>query len=131
MGTKSRIVALMEELEISQEKLIAHRKAHDSLSRYGNEKALDGIPQRDRYTIGQFYYELRKWGIFDYDPETGKCRKLIDYLDGWVHTLRNQPERPEFQNITREEVDKMLKYHIDIGPKHKGNIKFGLLGGPN
>jgi hypothetical protein len=127
MERQSGIDALIRSLGIYQGDLITHKRAFESLSKHGNEKTLEAIPEETRTQIAKLYKELTKNGIFCYNPETGKYRRQISYLEAWAEMLKNNPNMPEFSEVTISEVEKMLKEGLTVGPKVKGNIKFGLL----
>ena len=120
METKSRISALMERLNISNEDLKSHKKAYASLSKYGNRKPLDAIPEWQRNKIAEFYQSLRNHGIYDYNPENERFKRSCDYLDAWVYLLQNDTRRPEMESVTREQVKSLIDSGLDDVKRRMG-----------
>ncbi len=127
MERQSGIDALIRTLGIYQGDLITHKRAYESLSKHGNEKPLEAIPEETRNQIAKLYKKLYENGIFCYNPESGKYRRQISYLEAWVEILKNNPNMPEFSDVTISEVEKMLREGIQVAPRIKGNVNFGLL----
>ncbi len=129
MEGKSEISSLMEKLELDEETLVVHRKANDQFSRSGNAKALEAIPEERRERIAKFYSKLRRWGIYNYHPETGRFGRSVGYCELWVQILRNDPRRPEMENVNVDEVRQLIENGLEevhermgISGKTRGNM---------
>jgi hypothetical protein len=104
MVSKGEIDALRASLGISEDELITHKKAYDVLSTTGSEKALNAFLDEKRDKIASFYATLRKWGVYNYRPDKRTFQVITDYYDAWLYDVRNDPDRPENQSMTLEEL---------------------------
>jgi hypothetical protein len=121
MNNRPKIEEIMLSMELTEDQLIDHQRAWESVTQHGSERKLNAIDKEVRDKIGRFYRKLRDLGIYPGPIQDGKLTWQVsaDYREAWYRLLKKRPD--EYPYLTRDHVNRLLEaYYLELSQKFKG-----------